>query len=157
VTTAQWLLMLHITAAFFLVGASVTAAILNALAVRAERPSETASFLRLVRVTLPIIGIGVAGTLVFGLWLWHEQHFGLDAWWIWASLVLWVLANALGAMGGRHQERSRKLAEELAASGDASSGELRALLRDRRGNALSWLAGLATLAILVLMVWKPGS
>jgi hypothetical protein len=33
--------------------------------------------------------------------------------------------------------------------------ELRALLRDRRGNALSWLAGAATIAILVLMIWRP--
>ena len=156
-TTVQWLLMLHISAAFFFVGGSVAAGILNTLAVRAERPSETASLLRLVRVTLPIIGIGVAGTLIFGIWLWHELGYGLDAWWIWASLVLWVIANALGGIGGRHQERSRKLAEQLAAAGDTSTAELRALLRDPKGNALSWLAGLATLGILVLMIWKPGS
>jgi uncharacterized membrane protein len=156
VTTFQWLLMLHITAAFFFVGGSVAAGILNTLAVRAERPSESAYLLRLVRVTLPIIGVGVAGTLVFGIWLWHEQHYGLGAWWIWASLVLWVIANALGGIGGRHQERSRKLAEQLAAAGDATNDELRALLRDPRGNAISWLAGLATLGILVLMIWRPG-
>ena len=149
--------MLHITAAFFFVGGSVAAAILNTLAVRAERPSETAYLLRLVRVTLPVIAVGVAGTLVFGIWLWHELHFGLDAWWIWASLALWAVANALGGIGGRHQERARKLAEQLSAAGDASTGELRALLRDPKGNAISWLAGLATLGVLVLMIWKPGS
>jgi uncharacterized membrane protein len=149
--------MLHVTAAFFLVGGSVAAGILNALAVRAERPSETAYLLRLVRVTLPIIGLGVAGTLIFGVWLWHDLHYGLDASWIWASLVLWAIANGLGGLGGRHQERSRELAERLAATGDTSSAELRALLRDPKGNALSWLAGLATLGILVLMFWKPGS
>ncbi len=71
--------------------------------------------------------------------------------------MLWVIANALGGIGGRHQERSRKLAEQLAAAGDTSTDELRALLRDPKGNAMSWLAGLATLAILVLMIWKPGS
>ena len=32
-----------------------------------------------------------------------------------------------------------------------------ALLRDSSANALSWLAGAATLGILVLMLWKPGS
>ena len=72
-------------------------------------------------------------------------------------VVLWVIANALGGIGGRHQERSRKLAEQLAAAGDTSTDELRALLRDPRGNAISWLAGLATLGILVLMIWKPGA
>jgi uncharacterized membrane protein len=157
VTTVQWLLMLHVTAAFFFVGGSVAAAILNTLAVRSERPSEAAYLLRLIRVTLPIIGVGVAGTLIFGIWLWHEQQLGLDAWWIWASLVLWVIANALGGIGGRHQERARKLAEQLAAAGDTSNDELRALLRDRKGNAISWLAGIATLLILVLMIWRPGS
>jgi uncharacterized membrane protein len=157
VTTVQWLLMLHVTAAFLFVGGSVAAAILNTLAVRAERPSEAAYLLRLVRVTLPVIGIGVAGTLIFGIWLWHERHYSLGAAWIWASLVLWVIANALGGIGGRHQQRSRKLAEQLAAAGDTSTDELRALLRDPKGNAISWLAGLATFAILVLMIWRPGS
>ena len=156
-TTVQWLLMLHVTAAFFFVGGSVAAAILNTLAVLAARPSETAYLLRLVRVTLPVIGVGVAGTLIFGIWLWHEQHFSLGAAWIWISLVLWVLANALGGIGGRHQEKARKLAERLAAAGDATTDELRALLRDRKGNAISWLAGVATVGILVLMIWRPGS
>ena len=156
-TTVQWLLMLHVTAAFFFVGGSVAAAVLNTLAVRAERPSETAYLLRLVRVTLPVIGVGVAGTLIFGIWLWHEQHFSLGAAWIWISLALWVIANALGGIGGRHQEKARKLAERLAAAGDATTDELRAQLRDRKGNAISWLAGVATLGILVLMIWRPGS
>jgi uncharacterized membrane protein len=149
--------MLHITAAFFLVGGSVAAGTLNVLAVRAERPSETAFLLRLVRLTLPVIGIGTAGTLLFGVWLWHELHFSIGAFWIWASLVLWVVSSALGGIGGKHQERARKLAEQLSAAGDATTDELRALLRDPKGNAMSWLAGVATLAILVLMIWKPGS
>ena len=156
-TTVQWLVTLHVTAAFFFVGGSVAAAILNTLAIRAKRPSETAYLLRLVRVTLPVIGVGVAGTLVFGIWLWHEQHLSFGAAWIWASLVLWVISSALGGMGGRHQENARNLAQRLAAAGDATTDELRALLRDPKGNAISWLAGLATLGILVLMFWKPGS
>jgi uncharacterized membrane protein len=156
-TTSQWLLMFHITSAFFFVGGSVAAAILNTLAIRAERPSESAALLRLVRVTLPVIFIGVAGTLVFGLWLWHELDYSFGAAWIWLSLALWVVANALGGIGGRHQERSRELAERLAEEGDAPSEELHAILCDPRANAVSYLAGAATLAILVLMIWKPGS
>jgi uncharacterized membrane protein len=156
-STVEWLLALHITAAFFFVGGSVAAGILNTLAIRAAKPSETAFLLRLVRRTLPVVGLGVAGTLIFGIWLWHELHFSFGAGWIWASLVLWVVANALGGIGGRHQEHARKLAEQLAAAGDATSEELRTLLHDRKGNAVSWLAGLATLGILVLMIWKPGS
>jgi uncharacterized membrane protein len=147
--------MLHVTGAFFLVSGSVTAGVLNVLAQRAERPSESALLLRLIRTAVIVIGIGTATTLIFGLWLWHELGFGIGTWWIWASIVLWVIASALGGIGGKHQERSRELAEQLAAAGDTMTDELRALLRDRRGNALSWLAGAATIAILVLMIWRP--
>ena len=156
-TTTQWLLMLHVTAGFFFVGGSVAAGILNFLAIRSERPSEAAALLRLIRLTLPVIGVGVVGTLVFGLWLWHERGYSFGAAWIWLALALWVVANALGGIGGHHQERSRELAERLAAEDDAHTDELRALLRDRRGLVVSSAAGVATLAILVLMIWKPGS
>ena len=154
-TGNQWLLMLHVASAFFFVGGSVAAGILNALAIRAERPSESAFLLRLVRFALPIVYAGVLGTLVFGIWLWHRLGYSIGAGWIWAALVLWVAANALGGIGGRHQERSRELAERLAAEGDAPSAELRALLGDPKGTAVSYAAGAATLAILVLMIWKP--
>jgi uncharacterized membrane protein len=157
VTTYQWLLMLHVTAAFLFVGGSVAAGILNTMAIRSERPSETAYLLKSIRLTLPVIGLGSITALLLGIWLWHEAGYGIDAWWIWAALVLWVLANALGGRGGRHQEKTRELAEELAAKGDASTEELKALLRDPQGLALSYLAGLATLLILILMIWKPGA
>jgi uncharacterized membrane protein len=147
--------MLHVSGAFFLVSGSVAAGVLNVLAQRAERPSESVALLRLIKTAVIVIGIGAATTLIFGLWLWHELGFGIGTWWIWASLVLWVISNALGGIGGKHQERARKLAEQLSGAGDTMTDELRALLRDRRGNALSWLAGAATIAILVLMIWRP--
>jgi uncharacterized membrane protein len=149
--------MLHVTGAFFFVSGSVAAGVLNVLAVRAERPSETALLLRLIKTTVIVIGAGSVSALIFGIWLWHELGYSAGAFWIWASIVLWLIANALGGIGGKHQARARKLAEQLAAAGDASSDELRALLRDRKGNAMSWLAGVATIALLVLMIWKPGS
>jgi uncharacterized membrane protein len=150
--------MLHVTAAFLLVGGSVAAGALNVLAQRSERPSEAALFLRLIKIpTVPVIGVGVGGTLVFGIWLWHHQGYGIGVAWIWASVVLWAVSNELGRRGGKAQDETRKYAEELAAAGDAPSEELRARLRDRRANLLSWLAGAATLGILVLMIWKPGS
>ena len=155
-STAQWLLMFHITGAFFLVGGSVAAGVLNVLSVRAPRPSETALYLRLIRTVLPVIGIGSIATLVFGLWLVHELGFAFWSFWIIAALVLWAVSGALGGVGGKHQERARVKAEQLAAAGDTSDDELRAILRDPRGQAMSWLAGLATLLLLVDMIWKPG-
>jgi uncharacterized membrane protein len=149
--------MFHITGAFLFIGGSVTAAVLNTLALRAALPSETALHLRLIRWTLPLIGIGMALTLVLGLWLVHTDHYAYGSFWVIVAVVLWVVSSALGGLGGRHQEKARKLAEHLAAAGDASSDELRTLLRDPKGNAMSWLAGLAALLILVDMIWKPGA
>jgi len=157
VDTFDWLLMLHITGAFLLVGGSVAAGTLNVMALRAEKPSDAALLLRLIRTTVPIIGLGSIAALVFGLWLVFQQDdIDFFSFWILAALVLWAIMSALGGAGGKHQEKTRKLAERLAAEGDASNDELRTLLHDRRGNAMSWLAGLATLLLLIDMIWKPG-
>jgi uncharacterized membrane protein len=72
------------------------------------------------------------------------------------ALVLWVVANALGGAGGRREKVTRQLAERLAAEGDAPSAELRARMRDRLTLALSWGSGIVVIAILALMIWKPG-
>jgi uncharacterized membrane protein len=155
VNTYHWLLTFHITAAFFYLGAAVAMAIFNVLAITAERPSDAASYLRLVRRLLPLMFVGIAGTLIFGIWLWHEQGYGIGAAWIWISLVLWVVAGGLGQRGGEHQEKAREMAERLATQGDTPNDELRAILRDPVGSAMSYGAGIAALAILVLMIWKP--
>lgn len=156
-STYHWLLALHVTGAFFLVGGSVMAATLNVLALRSTVPSEAAQLLRLIRTAVIVIGVGVVLTLVLGLWLVHQVGYSYGAFWVWGAIVLWVISSALGGIGGGHQTKARKLAERLAAEGDTPSDELRALLRDRRANAMSYGAGLATLLILVLMFWKPGS
>jgi hypothetical protein len=70
---------------------------------------------------------------------------------------LWVLTGFLGDRGGRLQREARELAERLAASGDAPSPELSTKLRDPLALALSWSSGLTAIAILGLMVWKPGA
>ena len=150
----DWLLMLHIAAAFCLVGGSTAAGILNVLAIRSERPSEAAFLLKLIRYALPVILTGAAGTLVFGIWLWHDLGFSFGAGWLWAAIALWVVASALGGRGGRHQEYAREHAERLAAAGDTTTDELRAILRDPKGLALSYGAGVATLATTALIVLR---
>jgi uncharacterized membrane protein len=157
VLATQWLLAAHISGAFLLLGGGVAAGVLNTLAWRAERPSEIAALLRLIRVTVPLIGLGALLTLVFGLWLVHHDGFSYGDFWVWAAIVLWVIGNALGGRGGRHQAKAREEAERCAAEGDVTTDRLRELLRDPVGNGLSWASGLAILLVLVLMIWKPGS
>jgi len=160
VSTYQWLIALHVTSAFLLVGSGFCAGVLNLLAVRrAEQPSVVATLFGLVRVFIVPLGIGSIGTLVFGLWLVHEAPFdyGYGQFWIWAAVILWAIAGWAGSVGGKRDEQTRQLALRLAADGDAPSQELAARVRDRKSLALSYGAGLVLVLILVLMIWKPGN
>ena len=155
--TYDWLLFLHVTGAFLLLGGAVMAAIFNLAALQRERPSEIALLFRLARVGVIAIGAGMALTLGFGLWLVHHIGYGWGQTWIVLALVLWVASNALGGIGGGREKQTRQLAERLASEGDTPSAELSARLRDPVWLALSWSGGIAILAILALMIWKPGA
>ena len=154
----DWLLALHVTGAFLFLGGAFAAAVLNLLARRADRPSEIALFLGLTRVPVVAIGVGMAMTIVFGLWLvFHLDGYDLLDGWVIASLLLWLLSGLLGSLGGQREKATRLEAERLAADRDVVSPELRERLRDRMANSLSWGSGVAALGILALMVWKPGA
>jgi uncharacterized membrane protein len=157
VTTYDWLLFFHVTGAFLLLGGGVIAAALNLAALRRERPSEILLLFGLIRVSVVAILLGSLLALVFGLWLVHEAGYGYGDTWIVVALVLFVLANALGGIGGRRDERTARLARELAASGDVPSAALRARVRDPISLALSYGSGLVLVAVLAIMIWKPGT
>jgi uncharacterized membrane protein len=134
------------------------AAIFNVAALRRDVPSQIAVLFRLAQIAVVSVLVGMTVALIFGLWLVADVDFvhWSDAWVI-IALVLWVVANALGGSGGKRDKETRELAERLAAQGDQPSPELRARLRDPLTLGLSYGSGLAVLAILALMIWKPGS
>ena len=155
----DWLLFLHVTGAFLLVGGTVSAGAFTIMSRLRERPSEVATLLGLVRYALPFIYGGVILTLVFGLWLVHAagQGYSFGDAWVVAALVLWVVASALGGAGGAREAKKQELATRLAAAGDTPSDELRAELREPVSLALNFGSGLVVLAVLAMMIWKPGS
>ncbi|HSC51132.1 MAG TPA: DUF2269 family protein [Gaiellaceae bacterium] len=156
-STYQWLLVFHVTGAFLLLGGGAFAASLNLAALGREKPSEIVLLFGLIRVAVVSIGIGAALALVFGLWLVHEARYGYGDGWVVAALVLFIAGSALGGIGGRRDERTARLARELAAAGDAPSTELRARVHDPISLALSYGSGLLLVAVLALMIWKPGA
>jgi uncharacterized membrane protein len=157
VSTYDWLLMIHVTGAFLMLGGGAAAGILNLRAWHAQRPSEVALLLRLIaRVAVPTLGIGAALTLLIGFWLVHHAGYSYGTFWVWAAIVLWVVAMALGGRGGKQQSKAGVEAARLAETGDTMTAELRALVRDPLGNALSYGSGLTLVVVLILMIWKPG-
>jgi uncharacterized membrane protein len=159
VSKYDWLLFLHITGAFLLGGGSVAAAALNVAAQLRERPSEIALLLTLTRVAVVSIVVGALATLGFGLWLVSEAPFGYGYGqaWVLAAIVLWVLGTVMGSAGGRRDRETHELAARLAAEGDLPRPELKARLRAPLTLVLSYGAGLAIMAVLGLMIWKPGA
>jgi uncharacterized membrane protein len=157
-STYQWLLVFHVTGAFLLVGGGAIAAALNLMAIGRERPSEIVLLFGLIRIAVASILVGALLALVFGLWLVHEAPYGYgygDGW-IVAALILFIVGNAMGGIGGRRDERTARFARELVAAGDAPSSELRARVRDPVSLALSYGSGLLLVVVLALMIWKPG-
>jgi uncharacterized membrane protein len=131
--------------------------VLNVAALRRNRPSEIALLLRLIAQTTIGFIVGLLLLLVFGLWLVHYVGYGYGDGWIVAALVLFVLSNVFGAVGGARAKPARELAERLAAEGDEPSAELTARVRDLLALALDYGAALLGFAVLVLMIWKPGA
>jgi uncharacterized membrane protein len=157
VSTYQWLLAFHVTGAFLLLGGGVIAGALNLAALRRERPSEVLLLFGLIRIAVAAILIGTVLAFVFGLWLVHEAGYGYGDGWVVTAIVLLVLGNALGGIGGRRDDRTAQFAKELVASGDAPSPELRRRVRDPVSLALSYGSGLVLVALLAIMIWKPGA
>jgi hypothetical protein len=125
----DWLLFLHLLAAFLLF---VTAVTYSAVAFGAVTTGRT------LFVADRCWDVGGLGTLVLGVWLalYLDQYEIWDGWII-GAIVLWLVATGLG-------ETTRKR------FAGAEGAENRATLTH-------WLRTLAVVGLLVLMIWKPGA
>jgi len=153
----SWALFLHLVGAFLLVAGLTVAGVGFEAARRRHRPAEIAVLLGTTRAGVLLVAAGTLLLLPFGLWLVHLERVGYGAAWVDAALALFVAVAALGALGGRRPKAARLLASRLAEEGAREGEELRALLDDRLSRALNYLSALLVLAIVVLMVFKPGS
>lgn len=148
-------LLLHIFGALVFVGGAIVTGVVFEAARRRSRPSEVALLLGVTRTGALILMAGGLIVLVAGLWLAGK----IDQWgepWLVVSLVLFVAALALGAVGGRRPKEARKLAVRLSEGGDEPTAELRRLLDDPPSRVANYASSALILAILVLMVWQPG-
>jgi uncharacterized membrane protein len=155
----DWILALHLLGAFAVVGAVTFFGVLIVVGRGNDRPSAVLATTRLVLVPTVMVIAGLVATLVFGIWLAIsvDEYQVWDGWVI-AAIVLWAIGGATGKRGGEAYERAERRARELAASGsDEPSAELAALMNDRTALVLNTISTLATLLILIDMIWKPGA
>ena len=93
---------------------------------------------------------------VFGFWLVDLGGFGYGADWLVATYVLFVVSSRSADDRARSEARApaRRAARR---EGDRATDELRRLLRDPASEVLNIVSTALMLAVLVLMVWRPGS
>jgi len=150
------ILFLHLAGVLLFVGGSLAGALLRLAAMRRSRPSEIALLLRSVRPVVPIVAGGLLLTLGAGFWLAHETDVPLSSTWLTLTfaLIAWMLVA--GVVAGRQDRRTRELAERVAAGDDAESAELTRRLRAPLNLLLNASMLAAIVAVIALMVWKPG-
>jgi uncharacterized membrane protein len=151
------ILFLHLAGVLLFVGGSVAAAVLRRAAMSRERPSEIALLLRAVRPAVPVVAGGLVLAIAAGFWLAHRLGFALSQTWLTLTFVLIAWMLAVGAVAGRQDRHTRELAERLAADGDAPEEELRRRLRDPVNLVLNASVLVAVVAVVALMIWKPGA
>jgi uncharacterized membrane protein len=155
---SDWLLAFHLLAAFALVAALVLFTAVMVADWGEASPQRAAAYFQVARVGGPLIAAGTALTLILGIWLAIDLK-AYQPWdgWIIAAIVLWAIAGYTGSKVGAHYTAAQEMVERLAAQGDAPSTELAATLSDRRIRTLHAITIVAVIAILVLMIWKPGA
>jgi uncharacterized membrane protein len=155
----DWLLALHVLAAFSLVAALVLYTVVIVYSRNLAVPSDVVRMFRVSRVGDAAIAIGSIGTLVFGIWLAIDSD-DYQVWdgWVIAALVLWFLSMGTGRQTGELYNAVRDRARSLVAEGrDAPDAELSAMLVSPRGPAFHTANVVLIMALLVVMIYKPGA
>ena len=134
----DWLLFLHVLSAFALVA---TVVIFSAFALGVATDS------RLLAVGNALWNVGGLGTLVLGIWLALYVD-GYEIWdgWIVTAIVLFAIATELG--------RRAQLGYTPAAGGSEAGA---AITGAPPAALMHWLRSLVVLALLVIMIYKPGA
>ena len=145
----DWLLFLHLLAAFVLMGAVVVSVGVLGATWRTPSARDAIPLLRLGRLGDALGQIGAIGTIVFGAWLAVDvEGYSLTDGWIVASLALWVVGGVTGALVARTYR------EALAGAAGVTLGQS---VRSARSVAFHLLQAAAAVGILALMIWKPGA
>jgi hypothetical protein len=159
VTFDDWLLALHVLAAFAFVAGMVVFWMLIYAVRRTDTPEGTIRMEPIVKVGSAATGIGAGGTIIFGIWLAFSVG-NYDIWdpWIIAALILWAATGAVGGRTSKEYLAGMTRAKELESAGQTGpNAELHAVNRTQTGLVLHSIGSILLLLILIDMIWKPGA
>jgi uncharacterized membrane protein len=142
-------LFLHILGVLLFFSGAAIAGAASESARRRTDASEIAVVLGVARMGVALIAVGGLLILVCGFWLVHIVDATFGAAWLQAALALFIVAGALGGIGGRRPREARELAQQ-----GGSVDEVLRLLNDPWSRAANYASSLLVLAILGLMIWQ---
>jgi len=153
----DWILALHLLAAFALVAAQVLFTVLIISSWNLDVPSQVARMNPVAKIGTVLVSVGSLGVLVFGIWLaFSKDGYAIWDFWILAAIVLWAIVGGLGSREGRMYNAAGIRAKELVAAGnEAPDAELRAILQNRVALRLHVIVLIAVLLLLLDMIFKP--
>jgi hypothetical protein len=111
-TTYNVALCFHLLGALRFVAGIVLAGAAFEAARRRQQPAEIALLLSMTRIGVLVVAVGALLLAAFGLWLVHLGNWGYGTGWVAASMVLYVVALALGGLDGQRPKQARKLPSE---------------------------------------------
>ena len=151
------LVFFHLLGAFVLVAGVSLAWVAFEVARHRTEPAAIASLLALARIGAAMVAIGLVVAGTFGLALAATGRFGFGVPWIEAATGLLVAVAVLGALGGQRPKRARLHAEALAERREPADDALHRLLDDPLGRGLNYASVALMVAVVALMVFKPGA
>jgi hypothetical protein len=159
VSLHDWLLFLHVLAAFILVAAEVLFTFLIAWLWKRDVPSDIARVSGISRLGNALVGVGAGGVLVLGIVLAFEaDSYAIWDAWIVAAIVLWLVWAELGRRTGKVYDAAGARARALVNEGrDEPNPELGAMFRSRAGLWLHLGTIVVVLLLLLDMIYKPGA
>jgi hypothetical protein len=155
VSFADWMVAVHLLAAFSVAAALVLFSVLVVAGRRMTTLAETQLLFRVAPVGTPLIGAGMLVALVAGIILAVDVD-DYELWdpWIIAGFILWVILGAIGQRSGTYYTSVQKVAEGGTPDAEA---DVIARLRAPTGVRLHVLTVAVFLLLVLDMIFKPGA
>jgi hypothetical protein len=149
----EWMLALHVLAAFAMGASLVLFALLVLSSRRVATIDDAALNFRLGGFGGILIAIGSVLALILGIVLAIDSD-DYQPWdgWVVAAIVMWAVLGALGGRTGRYYTETQRLAEQ-----EGKADEALARLRAPTGAILNGTTIVVFVLILLDMLFKPGA